>query len=1051
MEHDGAEWISYGVLALVLVPLLAALWRSGFFGRLMRLVEEVMLGNWQLAVLGATAIALSLASGYTTFDGLRNFTAAPLLSALVTFGIQGVMLIVSWLIGESFAAGMSRQAPRTDAPSTREAALGLGLGAVLAGLVLLWALSRHDAIDFVRGSGGILAFRADWQRLADVALYFLTALTLIGLVILAARRGSEMVQPYVRGVRIIVKDAALWVMLLATMGCSVFFSFDSHFSAIFPAEQRKRAAEIRTLNQVAGIVADIGGRALKVRSTEAERLLESEGWKAYDAQLSALADTARGVQTEIEAVLVARLEERQRGIGEQQERIAAAERSRTALLRKRDELEAELQRLEASVGALEAELAKAQAAHDESRQAMAAKEIEASAEDGGVEGTLKRGRGPIWRQRMAELEALRRKLDIADTPRLHEAQRRRNAASARIVSLKREIATIIGHAAKHSGAIATAKHRIEAARESETDRARVDPARMLLAFERTRDVFRQRPEPAALAAVAAQCAALLGALSDVPAAREKARGIDCNAKAASQAAARVFALNAGLAAFEAGCAGGSKVPQDAGTDALLAFGRKCLQDSGLVSKETADFASRMQAIEMNRDDKAHRFVVTWNALVDGSRLGYLALALAIGIDSLVFMAGLFGAAAARSPLSDVPNPRARSAEQLEAIVRNALGESRLDSAELVLAAMRPAPGDDLRSEVDLTGFDGERAARIRKVLVAGRSIGAVERAAGAPGEERYLVRPELLEFLSTVANSAREPERARADRTRLANVVGVALEPDRPGSAAIVLRHAEPIEPRRGFMAKVDLDAIAKEKDRRLVQSVLGAGMSAGGVVRQTTRSRLWPLAFRQPAQTGTAYLISAELFETLLQHRASAPAAPTLRGDARPVRLTAVDTPSDYAGYEPVAAPIVAGRRLLADGRAAPEPWRERDVDELRRHFHAALLEEVGSEVKAAAANLGQRPGTHPRAALERIAREATRALQRAARTLAREHPNDEQAQALLRETCREIAGDVRGLLLALLEETIAEAEGMGDNELPGRLRRLRDDIATLDPGDTG
>src|SRR5690606_36248950 len=125
---------------------------------------------------------------------------------------------------------------------------------------------------------------------------------------------------------------------------------------------------------------------------------------------------------------------------------------------------------------------------------------------------------------------------------------------------------------------------------------------------------------------------------------------------------------AGLAAFEAGCAGGSKVPQDAGTDALLAFGRKCLQDSGLVSKETADFASRMQAIEMNRDDKAHRFVVTWNALVDGSRLGYLALALAIGIDSLVFMAGLFGAAAARSPLSDVPNPRARSAEQLEAIV-----------------------------------------------------------------------------------------------------------------------------------------------------------------------------------------------------------------------------------------------------------------------------------------------------------------------------------------------------------------------------------------------
>ena len=31
-------------------------------------------GNWQLAVLGTTAILLSLVSGYTTWDGLRNLT-----------------------------------------------------------------------------------------------------------------------------------------------------------------------------------------------------------------------------------------------------------------------------------------------------------------------------------------------------------------------------------------------------------------------------------------------------------------------------------------------------------------------------------------------------------------------------------------------------------------------------------------------------------------------------------------------------------------------------------------------------------------------------------------------------------------------------------------------------------------------------------------------------------------------------------------------------------------------------------------------------------------
>ena len=106
----------------------------------------------------------------------------------------------------------------------------------------------------------------------------------------------------------------------------------------------------------------------------------------------------------------------------------------------------------------------------------------------------------------------------------------------------------------------------------------------------------------------------------------------------------MFALNAGLVAFQANCAGGSKLPENATTDALLGFGRKCLQDSGLVSQDSADLGGRLQAIDMNRDDKAHRFVVTWNAFLDGNRLAYLALVLAIGVDALVFMAGLFGAA-----------------------------------------------------------------------------------------------------------------------------------------------------------------------------------------------------------------------------------------------------------------------------------------------------------------------------------------------------------------------------------------------------------------------
>jgi hypothetical protein len=44
--------------------------------------------EFALTLLASTGIALPLASGYTTFDGLRNFTSAPLLSVAISFGVR---------------------------------------------------------------------------------------------------------------------------------------------------------------------------------------------------------------------------------------------------------------------------------------------------------------------------------------------------------------------------------------------------------------------------------------------------------------------------------------------------------------------------------------------------------------------------------------------------------------------------------------------------------------------------------------------------------------------------------------------------------------------------------------------------------------------------------------------------------------------------------------------------------------------------------------------------------------------------------------------------
>src|SRR5262245_52492824 len=91
------------ILVLAGLTLLVLFSNRGVFARIRYGIEKALTDNWQLTLLASTGIALSLASGYTTFDGLRNFTNAPLLSVAISFGIQGVMLIVAWLIGESFA------------------------------------------------------------------------------------------------------------------------------------------------------------------------------------------------------------------------------------------------------------------------------------------------------------------------------------------------------------------------------------------------------------------------------------------------------------------------------------------------------------------------------------------------------------------------------------------------------------------------------------------------------------------------------------------------------------------------------------------------------------------------------------------------------------------------------------------------------------------------------------------------------------------------------------------------------------------------------------
>jgi hypothetical protein len=899
---DGAiTFISNNYLLVFAGLTLLVLFRSGgVFARVRHGIEKALTENWQLTLLASTGVALSLASAYTTWDGLRNFTRAPLLSVAISFGIQGVMLIVAWLIGESFAVGMNQRTAEGKKPRMADAVVGMSLGLVLVGIAFYWALSQSSALTLTNHG-----FRADPVRIVDISVYFLLAAALLAAMVFGFKRGGEISTPYVQSVRLIIKNAVLWVMFAASMSASVFFSFDSHFNAIFPAEQRKRAAEIRTTAQVGAVVSDTGALTQKRQIEEAERLFDTDGWKAYDKQLSTLALASQGAQAEIEKFFVQQMEERRRSINQQQERIATAQGGQAGLSIKKTSLTDELSHLKAERPGLAAEYAQHKSELDAKAKEIDAKRVEGLAEDRGVEGTLKQGKGPVYRQRISELATLQDQYKIKQE-RAKDAQKRVSGVETRIAQIERELSAVDADLAKLKGEADTAEQRIKVQQTANADEegSRLDPARVLPAFERARAAFRQQPDTERLAALQQQCGNLLNAMTSAQATKEKVRAIDCDPKQAAEAAARVFALNAGLSAFNGNCAGGDRLAKHETTDALLSFGRKCLQDSGLISKDSTDIGARLSAIDMNRDDKAHRFVVTWNAFLDGNRLAYLSLILAIGVDALVFMSGLFGAQALRSPLSDVPSPKARSAEQLEAIIKNSLGADRLENADLVLTAMQPcATEPGYHAEIDLAQFGADRAQRIRKVLVAGASIGAVKRAETNGSSERYFIRSELFEFLSVISHAAKESDSEYQDRSRLAQIVGVVLEPDHCENAKTALKYMEPINQRRGLIAHVRLHDEMPADHHLLMRNLLNAGMTVNAVERhdRVLKSKgrgLLPLFGRGGGTSETTYFIRSDLFRTLLMYSADAASVQIgyrgeprkLRAEEQPGRLVAED-----------------------------------------------------------------------------------------------------------------------------------------------------------------
>lgn len=922
-------------IAVVIACTLTLLLRSRIARRLRTAIEETIFSNWRLALLGTTGLVLSAAAGWRTWEGMYNFTGEPLLSGMVTFGIQGIMLIVAWLIGESFATGMNRQSrPGQSALASSGAQpwIGTFIGLLLFLTCFVLFLQWSGSGDGRQATG---LSDIDWSTAGNKFLMFGAGLLLVALFALYA--ASDIVRPYVQVVRIILRNSMLWLMFLACMATSVFFSFDSFFTSIFPQSERVRAAELRAQNQVSGIITDIEQAIAARHAALADELFKTQAWKDYDAQLEKITQAATQSQTVIEKFVNDQIEERRRAVQEQQERMASAQAGQAGLANRKVSLTDEKASLAAQRPELAADYQTKKADYDQKLKDVDAKRVEALAEDKGVEGSGKAGRGPLYRQRMAELSTLQGAAQIAQE-RMANAQKRLSTVETRLSSIDTELATLDGDLAKYKGEAQTAEQRIKLAQDSvQTDAGpKVDPTRILPLFERIRSEFRADPTVAHLNSVQQMCGDIYTAMQATPETKSLVSGIDCDPKTTADAAGTLFALQAGTKVFENTCAGGDKLNANTSTDALFAFARRCLSDSALPSHDTDALRTEINRIELSRDDKAHRFVVTLNAFQDGNHLAYLALAIAIGLDGLIFMSGLFGANAVRSPLSDIPSYRSRSGAQLEATINAALGAHPHETAWLTLTSLRPITNQDGFSALaDLSAMERSQADRVRMVLTAGADIGAVETISHNP--ERYRVRSELREYLSSICDKQFKTDASAKDKARLDQLVSAALAPHPREHSEIVLNTLEPIRETEGFTSMVTLSEITNDYDSRVVRRVMNAGAAVKAVAPDV--------------KIDDRYYIRPALYETLLTIRATAPESAAYARDR--ARFEGVqERPAIDAGIlreaKPELPPQPKGSVPEIERRREPPalpgllPLTREEKQELAAHFREVLLEAI-------------------------------------------------------------------------------------------------------------
>lgn len=608
------------------------------------------LTNERLFLMGITSLALSLASGWTTFEGMTNFTRSPVLCFLITFGVQGIMLVSSWMIGETFVSVKTKQ--------QKEA-----------------AKSRPFSTAIL----GTLSFMKIWM---------------------------------------------IWMVFLFAMAISVFFSFDSLFSSIFSEEERQRAGEIRAQNQVAGVLTDLKKRGEQRKFEAIDDLLTSEGWKDYNQRLDQLSKVARSAPELVEQQLMVKLRSEQSEIARHQETLAQAKGQKAALKNNQLKIEQTTSRLKQDRPGLSSEVEQLRQSLREKQRLIDQSLAEAAKEARGIGATGKEGEGPKFRAIKENQRRLTAERDVLQTQK-DLAVSRLEQLDQQIAKSAQELALINGEVAKIEGEASVAQQFIDAQkkRQSENIVADLSATASIDSLDQARDQFLQTTNKPNLLNIQQNCTNLHNALTEVPKIAGEIRTISCEPGASvATIAARIFTLQQAQSLQAENCAIG-KGRRATRIDSLLKKGQNCIQKSGLPEADANEFRNILSRIDLNRDDKAKNFVVTLNAFSDGNWLAYLALSLAIAIDSLVFISGLIGAKTASYENTGSPSDVLKYGLGMSTTIYGHEPEDIYTRKMFFRSVSGPSPLEGYLAIIDMKNLRPEEKQFVTKVLtIAGDNI-----------------------------------------------------------------------------------------------------------------------------------------------------------------------------------------------------------------------------------------------------------------------------------------------------------------------------------------